>query len=102
MYEDPYPHHGVQIVIILLLLSRLVGWHASIGGFLTSVLLIPAASALMKRVGTVRQRLAPLTDARVKLCSEIVAGDRWASQVVDSRSPVSPHPPAKPWLGSRL
>ena len=67
--------NGSQITIILLLLSRLVGWHACIAGFLTSLLLVPVASALMRRVASVRQRLAPLTDARVKLCSEIVAGE---------------------------
>jgi hypothetical protein len=69
------PSDGVQIAIILLLLSRLVGWQASIGGFVTSLLLVPVSAAVMKRVASVRQRLAPLTDARVKLCSEIVAGD---------------------------
>ena len=65
----------MQIAIILLLLSRLVGWQASIGGFVTSLLLVPVSAAVMKRVASVKQRLAPLTDKRVKLCSEIVAGD---------------------------
>ena len=69
------PHHGVQIVIVMLLLSRLVGWQASVGGFVTSLLLVPVTAALMRRVAAVRKRLAPLTDARVKLCSETVAGE---------------------------
>ncbi len=63
------------IMVVLLLLSRLVGWHASIGGFLASVLLVPASAALMRRIATVRRRLVALSDARVKLCSEIVSGE---------------------------
>ena len=69
----------VQIAIILALLSRLLGWHASIGGFLTSVLLVPGSAALMKRVAAIRKHLSTLTDARVKLCAEIVSGARLSS-----------------------
>ena len=65
---------ATQISVVLLLLSRLLGWHASVGGFLASLLVVPASAALMRRVAAVRKHLSALTDARVKLCAEIVSG----------------------------
>ena len=44
-YSTLNPITDAQIGVILLLLSRLLGWHASVGGFLTSVLLVRAAKA---------------------------------------------------------
>ena len=36
---------------------------------------MPASAALMQRVAAVRKRLSGLTDARVKLCAEMVSGE---------------------------
>ena len=84
--------YAVQIIVILLLLSRLVGWHASVGGFLASILLVPASAALMRRIATVRRRLVALSDTRVKLCSEIVSGGYDCSTRLAARPPVQCHP----------
>ena len=36
---------------------------------------MPASAALMRREAAVRKRVSSLTDARVKLCAEIVSGE---------------------------
>ncbi len=41
-----------------------------------SLLVVPASAALMRREAAVRKRVSGLTDARVKLCAEIVSGEK--------------------------
>ena len=73
---------GAQLVVFMLLLSRVVGWWAAIAALVTTVSVMPVTAWFGGRQSTSRARLIGLTDARVKLCSEAVSGaSRYVSRV---------------------
>ena len=66
----------VQISVIMVLLARLVHWQPALAGVLTTVVLVPITAAITRKAAGVRKRLIGLTDARVKVCTEVVSGVR--------------------------
>jgi len=63
-----------QIAVIMVLLARLVHWQPALAGVLTTVVLVPVTAAITRKAAHVRKRLVGLTDARVKVCTEVVSG----------------------------
>ena len=65
---------SLQIAVIMVLLARLVHWQPALAGVLTTVVLVPVTAAITRKAAHVRKRLVGLTDARVKVCTEVVSG----------------------------
>jgi ATP-binding cassette subfamily C (CFTR/MRP) protein 1 len=57
------------------LLVRVIGWLPSLAGLGVTVALIPVSALVGRRLGSVRRRLVVVTDARVKLCTEVITGE---------------------------
>jgi len=66
--------HDSQIAVIMVLLARVVHWQPALAGVLTTVVLVPVTAAITRKAAHVRKRLVGLTDARVKVCTEVVSG----------------------------
>ncbi|KAJ3181645.1 hypothetical protein HDU85_003589 [Gaertneriomyces sp. JEL0708] len=65
----------LQIVVICVLLLTQLGVSA-LAGVAVLVVLTPLQGRIVKRLGVIRKTVAPLTDKRVKLIQEILAGIR--------------------------
>ena len=63
-----------QIAVIMVLLARLVHWQPALAGVVTTVVLVPITAIITRKAAHVRKRLIGLTDARVKVCTEVVSG----------------------------
>ena len=64
---------SVQIVLVLVILVKLLGWIAVGAGVGLLLCAIPLASLNTWGLSTVRVRLLACTDARVKLISEVIS-----------------------------
>ena len=64
----------LQIAVIMILLARLVHWQPALAGVLTTVILVPLTALITRKAAHVRKHLIVLTDARVKVCTEVVSG----------------------------
>ena len=67
---------AAQIAVIMVLLARLVHWQPALAGVLTTIVLVPITASITRKAAGVRKRLIGLTDARVKVCTEVVSGRR--------------------------
>ena len=80
---------AAQIAVIMVLLARLVHWQPALAGVLTTVVLVPVTAAITRKAAHVRKRLVGLTDARVKVCTEVVSGaSSWLAASVKLASSV--------------
>jgi ATP-binding cassette subfamily C (CFTR/MRP) protein 1 len=66
----------LQILTVLALLARVIGAAPAAVALAATVALVPASALVARALGRVRRRLVKLTDARVKLCAEVVTGVR--------------------------
>ncbi|GAB4815546.1 hypothetical protein N2152v2_002592 [Parachlorella kessleri] len=63
-----------QILATMALLVRVIHWVPALAGLGVTVAIIPASTWLGKRLGALRKELIRHTDARVKLCTEVITG----------------------------
>lgn len=70
-----------QILVVLGLLVRVIHVWPAVAGLAVTVALIPMTTLVGRKLGTVRKRLMGYTDARVKLCTEVVTGERGVGEV---------------------
>ena len=66
-----------QILVVMGLLVRVIKWQAALAGLAATLALIPLSIAVGRALASVRKRLIGYTDARVKLCTEVITGG-WA------------------------
>lgn len=66
----------LQILTVLALLVRVIGAAPAAVALAVTVALVPASALVARALARVRRRLVKLTDARVKLCAEVVTGVR--------------------------
>ena len=64
----------LQIFVVLALLVRVIQPIPALVGLGVTVALIPLSAFVARALGRVRKRVVALTDARVKLCSEVITG----------------------------
>jgi ATP-binding cassette subfamily C (CFTR/MRP) protein 1 len=64
----------VQIVAVMALLVRIIHFIPAMVGLAVTVALIPLSALVAKALARVRKKVVALTDARVKLCSEVITG----------------------------
>lgn len=57
------------------LLVRIIHWLPALAGLAVCVALIPLSTLVGRRLGAIRRRLVAHTDARVKLCTEVITGE---------------------------
>ena len=67
------PLRAVQILLVLTLLLRLLGWLPTLAGFLLLLCLLPLAAKVNVLLADSQVRLLDFSDARVKLISEVAA-----------------------------
>lgn len=65
-----------QILVVLGLLVRVIHVWPAVAGLAVTIALIPMTTLVGRKLSTVRKRLMGYTDARVKLCTEVVTGER--------------------------
>lgn len=65
---------GMQILVVLGLLMRIVGLWSAVAGFTVTVCLIPITTVVSRRLKRVRAALIKCTDERVKLVTEVITG----------------------------
>lgn len=68
------PHHRLQILVVMGLLVRVIHWAPALAGLAVTIALIPLSAFVGKRLAAVRRELIGFTDARVKLCTEVITG----------------------------
>lgn len=78
----------VQILCVMGLLVRIMHFLPSLAGLGVTMLLIPTSMVLGKRLGASRRAQIKHTDARVKLCSEVITGEAQR----EAHAPPSPCP----------
>ena len=61
------------------LLVRVIRWAPALAGLGVTVALIPLSAAVGRTLAAVRRELVGYTDARVKLCTEVITG-AWMAQ----------------------
>lgn len=64
-----------QILVVMVLLTRVIGWAPALCGLLSTIMFIPITFFLGKKLASIRKQLMLQTDARIKLCTEIVTGN---------------------------
>lgn len=69
-----------QIIISLLMLWQILGFLATLAGFIVMVILIPLNSYILKKQKTVRTETVKKTDERVKWTNEVMQGIRAVKQ----------------------
>ena len=66
------------------MLVRVINWLPALCGLLSTIAFIPISIAMGKKLASIRKQLMLQTDARIKLCSEVVTGvsflKLWRSQ----------------------
>lgn len=65
----------VEIVVVTCLLWKLIGWQ-TIGGIIFAIILITYQTALGKFFKILQDRVAGLTDKRLKLVNDVISGIR--------------------------
>jgi ATP-binding cassette subfamily C (CFTR/MRP) protein 10 len=68
------PPDDVQILLVMGLLIRIMGWAATLAGLVVTVIMIPASTLIGGVINTSRKEMLKHTDARVKLSTEVVTG----------------------------
>ena len=70
------PRGGVcsQILVVMAMLVRVLHWVPAACGLASTVALIPLTIFTGRRLASIRKGLMLRTDARIKLCSEVVTG----------------------------
>ncbi|KAL6768590.1 hypothetical protein ACKKBF_B11340 [Auxenochlorella protothecoides x Auxenochlorella symbiontica] len=63
-----------QILCVMGLLMRVIGVVSAVTGLAVTVALIPLLTLLGKKLASIRKESMTLTDARVKLCTEVLTG----------------------------
>ncbi|PRW61038.1 multidrug resistance-associated 1 isoform X8 [Chlorella sorokiniana] len=63
-----------QILVVMGLLVRVIHWAPALAGLGATLALIPIAGTVGRALAGVRRRLVGFTDARVKLCTEVITG----------------------------
>ena len=63
-----------QILSVMAMLIRILHVLPALAGLAVTVLLIPLSSLVARRLGHIRKRIVKLTDARIKLSSEVILG----------------------------
>ncbi|GAX75363.1 hypothetical protein CEUSTIGMA_g2807.t1 [Chlamydomonas eustigma] len=63
-----------QILVVMGLLIRIMGWAATLAGLVVTVIMIPASTLIGRVINTSRKEMLKHTDARVKLSTEVVTG----------------------------
>lgn len=63
-----------QILVVMGLLVRVIHWQPALAGLAATLALIPLTMVVGKALANVRRRLVGFTDARVKLCTEVITG----------------------------
>jgi len=64
----------VQILAVMALLVRIIHFIPAMVGLAVTVALIPLSALVAKALARIRKKVVALTDARVKLCSEVITG----------------------------
>ena len=64
----------MQIVVIMGMLVRVIGWAPALAGFVTTCALIPVTGWLGRKLGAVRRAVVKHTDARVRITTEAILG----------------------------
>eukprot|EP00201_Polytomella_parva_P004356 CAMPEP_0175076738 /NCGR_PEP_ID=MMETSP0052_2-20121109/22928_1 /TAXON_ID=51329 ORGANISM="Polytomella parva, Strain SAG 63-3" /NCGR_SAMPLE_ID=MMETSP0052_2 /ASSEMBLY_ACC=CAM_ASM_000194 /LENGTH=630 /DNA_ID=CAMNT_0016345979 /DNA_START=136 /DNA_END=2024 /DNA_ORIENTATION=+ len=78
-----------QILVVMGLLVRVMGWGPSFAGLAVTITIIPATMMSGKALAASRREQVKHTDARIKLCSEVVTGIKaikfyaWENAYVD-------------------
>lgn len=68
------PSAAVQILVVMGLLVRIMSFWPAMAGLIVTILLIPLSALIGKKQGQVRKEVLKHTDARVKLCTEVITG----------------------------
>ncbi|KAI3434886.1 hypothetical protein D9Q98_002940 [Chlorella vulgaris] len=63
-----------QILVVMGLLVRVIHLLPALAGLAVCVALIPLSTLVGRQLGRIRRRLVGYTDARVKLCTEVITG----------------------------
>eukprot|EP00198_Chlamydomonas_reinhardtii_P014120 XP_001703457.1 ABC transporter, multidrug resistance associated protein [Chlamydomonas reinhardtii] len=63
-----------QILCVMFLLVRIMHWAPSMAGLAVTIVIIPLTTLLGKALAKSRREQIKFTDARVKLCSEVITG----------------------------
>jgi hypothetical protein len=78
----PPTHHAcVQILVVMGLLVRVIHLLPALAGLAVCVALIPLSTLVGRQLGRIRRRLVGYTDARVKLCTEVITGGCGATAI---------------------
>jgi len=64
----------VQIIAVMALLVRIIHFIPAMVGLAVTVALIPLSALVAKALARIRKKVVALTDARVKMCSEVITG----------------------------
>ena len=64
----------LQILAVMALLVRIIHWGPALVGLGVTLALIPLSALVARALARVRKRILALTDARVKLCGEVITG----------------------------
>ncbi|PRW33949.1 ABC transporter isoform A [Chlorella sorokiniana] len=63
-----------QILVVMGLLVRIIHWAPALAGLGVTIALIPISALVGRQLAAVRRALVGFTDARVKLCTEVITG----------------------------
>jgi hypothetical protein len=66
---------GRQILVVMAMLVRVLNLVPAACGLASTIALIPASIYTGRKLAGIRKRLMMHTDARIKLCSEVVTGE---------------------------
>ena len=65
----------MQIVVLMLLLSRMLSWQSALTGLAVTLSIIPLSVVVGRWQTRIRARIVQRTDARVKLTGEVLSGE---------------------------
>lgn len=65
----------LQILIVMGMLVRIIGWAPALAGLMVTVAIIPLSAVIGKALSVARREMVAQTDDRVKLASEVITGE---------------------------
>lgn len=65
---------GVQILVVMVLLMRIIHVFPALAGLTVTIILVPITTVVSRRLRKVRAALIKCTDDRVKLVTEVITG----------------------------
>eukprot|EP00191_Tetraselmis_sp_GSL018_P016990 CAMPEP_0177592954 /NCGR_PEP_ID=MMETSP0419_2-20121207/8848_1 /TAXON_ID=582737 /ORGANISM="Tetraselmis sp., Strain GSL018" /LENGTH=334 /DNA_ID=CAMNT_0019083881 /DNA_START=35 /DNA_END=1035 /DNA_ORIENTATION=- len=84
-----------QIIVVMAMLINVMNLWPAVAGFVVTVALIPLNMIIGRFLGRIRRTLVGKTDARIKLCTEVIMGikaiklyaweDAYRSRIIDLR-----------------